>query len=80
MTKLFGVTYRDADKILLESALVGVPKLSTLVHEMVHRMNWGLSESRTVHLEYAITSLVLSNPELFKELASHAPKKPRRAQ
>ena len=82
MVHLFGKTDwvppRGHGKILIDSSLKGVPALSTLLHEAIHCLNWGFSEKRVLHLEYALTSLVLSNPKVFAALAAHAPIPPRR--
>lgn len=81
MTKLFGSTYwvpnGTKGTIQVDQSLRTHSLLSTIVHEMVHQMDWRLSESRVRHLEYSLMHLVLSNPELFAELASLAPRKPR---
>lgn len=75
MAKLFGITYpaHRQGKITVDAGLRGLPALSTLVHEMMHHLRWDLSESRVQHLEYALVSMVLANPDVFSSLASHSP-------
>lgn len=82
MPRLFGITYPVSrggkGKITIDSSLSGLPAISTLIHEMLHQMDWRLSEARVQQLEYAIVHTVLSNPALFRALAEQAPPPVRR--
>lgn len=70
---------KKSGRIRLEKSLRpgSVPYISTLLHEMIHQMDWRLSEERTVALEYGLVNMVLSNPDVFKALAKQAPRRPK---
>ena len=73
LVKLQGTTNRR--RILLDADLGKFSSLSVLIHEMLHVVDWRLSEARVLQLEYALVSLVLANPDLFKSLAKQAPRR-----
>ncbi len=66
MSRYDGLAYQTGrKKIVLRKGLRGIKQLSTLVHEMLHHLDAGLSERTVLRLEEAIVGLVLENPELF---------------
>lgn len=42
--------------------------MSTLVHEMLHQMNFRFSERTILRLEEGLMELVEENPEVFRDL------------
>ena len=63
-----GVVFKRT-RIEIAPDLRGVWKLSTLVHEMIHELDFRLSERTVLKLEEGLVGLVHDNPELFHELA-----------
>jgi hypothetical protein len=71
MKRYDGLAYQTGHKrrIVLRKSLRGVKQLSTLVHEMLHQLDRGLSERTVLRLEVGIVEMVLENPDVFGKLA-----------
>lgn len=57
-------------RIELRANMRGARRLVTLVHEMIHQLDIGLSERTVLRLEAGIVEMVRDNPEVFYELAN----------
>ncbi len=72
LPKVVGLAYppqgQDPGEIVLEKSLRGRRAMSTLVHEMLHQMNFRFAESTILRLEEGIMELVEENPEVFRDL------------
>ena len=72
LPKLIGLAYppqgQDPGEIVLEKSLRGRRALGTLVHEMLHHMNFRFSEKTILKLEEGLVELVEDNPEVFRDL------------
>lgn len=72
LPKLVGLAFppqgQDPGSIVLERSLRGRRALSTLVHEMLHQMNFRFSERTILQLEEGLMELIEENPEVFRDL------------
>ena len=56
-------------RIAIEKTMRRHARMRTLVHEMIHQLDMGLSERTVLRLENGIVQMVAENPEVFHELS-----------
>jgi len=69
---LAGETFRNPSSIEISPAEKPIVRLSTLLHEMLHQVDFGLAEKTILRLEERLLELVIANPKVFRKVLRHA--------